>query len=276
MESRLGFGIRPALTLGGFRPDTFFMMKRSSSASPRPNGILRWSTLCVLAGGLAGCERQESYTFTEADAAMAKLQSGIDKLDSQHALLKAGEVSNNLHMEGVGYYHAGKRDFFPQPYNLRAADGRYFVDGSWQGQPGPDHVPPSRPSPEALKKVDAALTLARKEEEENGGSTNSTTNHQGGGGFSGTNMLLMYMLLSGNRGLFSPGAGFQQTDRNPTDLNRRATDERRAASGHASANPGYRRAVEQSRMQGTPVRPGQSVRGGFGSSRSGGGFSSGG
>ncbi|MBX3743013.1 MAG: hypothetical protein KF712_18660 [Akkermansiaceae bacterium] len=239
-------------------------MKRSSSASPRPNGILRWSTLCVLAGGLASCEKEESYTFTEKDAAMANLQSGIDKLDSQHALLKAGEVANNFQMDGVGYYHAERREFFPQPYNLRANDGRYFVDGSWQAQPGPDFVPPSRPSPESLKKIDAALTEARKEEEKSGGNTASHS----GGGFSGTNMLLMYMLLSGNRGLFSPGAGFQQTDRNPADLNRRAMDERRTAAGHASANPGYRRAVEQSRMQGTPVKPGQSVRGGFGASRS--------
>jgi hypothetical protein len=272
VETHFRFGIRISLTRGTNHSDTPppMKMKRSSSASPRPNGILRWSTLCVLAGGLASCEKQDGYTFTEKDAAMANLQSGIDKLDSQHALLKAGEVSNNFHMEGVGYYHARRHEFFPQQYNLRANDGRYFVDGSWLAQPGPDNVPPSRPSPEALQKVDAALTAARKEEEKSGG----TTANNGGGMFSGTNMLLMYMLLSGNRGLFSPGAGFQQTDRNPTDVNRRAADERRTAAGHASANPGYRRAVEQSRMQGTPVKPGQSVRGGFGASRSS-GFTSG-
>lgn len=252
------------MTHGGIRADTppRMKMKRSSSASPRPNGILRWSTLCVLAGGLTGCEREGSYTFTENDAAMAKLQSGIDKLDSQHALLKAGEVSNNFHMEGVGYYHAARHDFFPQPYNLRAGDGRYFVDGSWQASPGPDYVPASRPSPDALQRVDAALTLARKEEEKAGGNTTSNQSS----GFSGTNMLLMYLLLSGNRGLFSPGAGFQHAQQNTADLNRRATEERRTASRYASANPGYRNAVERSKMQGTPVRPGQSVRGGFGSS----------
>lgn len=246
--------------------------KRSTSATARPNGILRWSTLCVLAGSLASCEREDSYTFTETDAAMAKLQSGIDKLDSQQALLKAGEVSNNFQIEGVGYYHAAVNQFYPQEYNL-LADGRYFVDGSWQNHPGPEYVAPSRPSPEALKKVDAALTLARKEDEKSGGNP-STTQHQGGG-FSGTNMLLMYMLLSGNRGLFSPGAGFQHAERNTSNLNRRATDERRAASGYASANPGYRKAVEQSKVSGTPIRPGQSVRGGFGRTSRSGGFSSG-
>jgi len=39
-------------------------------------------------------------------------------------------------------------------------------------------------------------------------------------------------------------------------------------SRYAAANPGYQRMVEQSRATGAPVKAGQSVRGGFGSSSS--------
>jgi hypothetical protein len=51
--------------------------------------------------------------------------------------------------------------------------------------------------------------------------------------------------------------------------------QRGAVNRYAAANPGYQRMVAQSRATGTPVRPGQSVRGGFGS-RSSSGFSFGG
>jgi hypothetical protein len=51
--------------------------------------------------------------------------------------------------------------------------------------------------------------------------------------------------------------------------------QRSTVSGYAASNPGYRKMAEQSRASGAPIRAGQSVRGGFGSSRSGGGFSSG-
>jgi hypothetical protein len=52
-------------------------------------------------------------------------------------------------------------------------------------------------------------------------------------------------------------------------------DQRGAVGRYAAANPGYQRMVEQSRASGVPVKAGQSVRGGFGSSssRTGGGSS---
>ena len=249
------------------------MKKRCLSASLRPNGILRWSTACVLAGTLTSCDR--GYTVTEKDADMAKVQSRIEALDSQQALLKQGQVSNNFEIAGVGYYHAEKRDFFEHPYNF-ARDGRYFVEGNWQNAPGPEYVPPSRPSAAALKKVDEALTRAQKEEEKATGSGDAQVTHHHHGGFGAGNMLMMYWLLSGNRGFFSPGAGFQRADRNVPNWNQSVDRSRRDVASHAAANPGYARMVEQSRVQGTLVKPGQSVRGGFGSSRSGGGFSSGG
>lgn len=47
------------------------MKKRISPTTLRPGGILRWSTLCILAGGLTSCDRGVRYVATEKDAEMA-------------------------------------------------------------------------------------------------------------------------------------------------------------------------------------------------------------
>lgn len=246
------------------------MKKRSPLTAIRPNGILRWSTACILLGGTAGltsCEREETYTATDADVKMAGIQKKIETLDSSEQLLKQGLVENNFSISGVGYYHAAKNDFFEHPYNFER-DGKWYVNGAWQNHPEVEGIPASRPSPEALKKVDAALT---REQQTTGA---APAQAHSGGGFGVGNMLMMYWLLSGNRGMFSPGAGFQNAGRNVGNWQSQVNDERRNVSRHASANPGYNRMVEQSKMRGTPVSPGQSVRGGFGSSSSGSSFGS--
>lgn len=247
------------------------MKKRSPRTIIRPNGILRWSTACLLLGGSAGltsCEREESYVATDADAKMAAVQSKIEQLDSSQQQLKQGLVANNFSIPGVGYYHAAKHDFYEHPYNFER-DGKWFVNGNWEIVPGPEGIASSRPSPEALKKVDEALT---KEQQLAQGGTASHSHS--GGGFGVGNMLMMYWLLSGNRGMFSPGAGFQNAGRNVGNWQSQVDQDRRNVARHASANPGYSRMVEQSKMRGTPVSPGQSVRGGFGSSSSGSSFGS--
>ncbi len=235
------------------------MKKRDHSTTLRPGGILRWSTACILAGGLASCDRS-SYTATEKDVEMAKLQSQLDTLDEQKLKLMNGEVANNFHIPRVGYYHANARNFFEHPYGFQQ-ENRYFVDGVWKDQPGPGTVAASRPSPEALKKVPQS---------------------HNNGGFGMRNALMMYWLLSGNRGMFSPGAGFQQAQRSAGNWQQGVDRERENVRTYASANPGYNRVVTQARASGAPVKAGQSVRGGFGSSGSssrsgsGGGFSFGG
>ena len=247
------------------------MKKRSPLTAIRPNGILRWSTACILLGGSAGltsCEREETYVATDQDVKMAGIQKKIEDLDSSQQLLKQGLVENNFSIPGVGYYHAAKNDFFEHPYNFQR-DGKWYVNGAWQDHPEVEGIPASRPSPEALKKVDAALT---REQQQPSGAAPSQAHS--GGGFGVGNMLMMYWLLSGNRGMFSPGAGFQNAGRNVGNWQSQVNDERRNVARHASASPGYNRMVEQSKMRGTPVRPGQSVRGGFGSSSSGSSFGS--
>ncbi|RYD48760.1 MAG: hypothetical protein EOP85_02935, partial [Verrucomicrobiaceae bacterium] len=180
------------------------MKKRDFSTTLRPGGILRWSTACILAGGLTSCDRS-SYVATPKDVEMAKIQSQIETLDAQKNNLMNGEVANNFHISRVGYYHAAARSFFEHPYGFQQ-ENRYFVDGVWKDQPGPGTVAASRPSPEALKKVEAALAEEQKL------ASNPQSNNSGGG-FGMGNALMMYWLLSGNRGMFSPGAGFQQAQR---------------------------------------------------------------
>lgn len=245
------------------------MKKRNLSTTLRPGGILRWSTACILAGGLTSCD-SSSYVATPKDVEMAKIQSQIDTLDEQKAKLMNGEVANNFHIPRVGYYHAEARNFFQHPYGFQQED-RYFVNGVWQNQPGPSEVAASRPSPEALKKVETALAEEQK--------LASNPQSHAGGGFGMGNALMMYWLLSGNRGMFSPGAGFQQAQRSAGNWQQGVDTQRDNVRSYASANPGYNRVVRQAQASGAPVRAGQSVRGGFGSSprsSGGGGFSSGG
>ncbi len=238
------------------------MKKRGFLTTLHPGGILRWSTICLLAGGLAGCDRGVHYVATEKDAEMAKAQSQVEKLDSEKSKLIKGEVANNFHLPGVGYYHAEARSFFDHPYGFKQ-DGRYFVNGVWQDQPGAEMVAASRPTPEALKKVEAAL------EEEQKTATNPQQ-QQRSGGFGMGNALMMYWLLAGNRGMFSPGNGFNQASGQAGTWQRGVDNQRNAVSKYAAANPGYQRMVAQSRASGSSVKPGQSVRGGFGSSRTSG------
>jgi len=237
-------------------------MKHRSAVVIRPGGVLRWSTVALLTGaGFSGCER--SYVATAKDQQMAETQKRIEALDAQKSKLASGMVANNFQLEGVGYYHAAARDFYPNPYNFQR-DGRYFVNGMLQADPGPATVPDSRPSPEALKKVEAALEKEQQVLAGQSGAARSSSS----GGFGMSNALLMYWMLSGNRGFFSPGNGFSQATAQAPQWQGSVESQRSAVASHAAANPGYQRLVAQSKASGTPVRAGQSVRGGFGGSTS--------
>lgn len=233
----------------------------------RPSGILRWSTFCILAGGgagLTGCDRGVRYVATEQDMEMAEVQTRVESVDQQETTLKRGEVANNFHLGKVGYYHAQVHRFFEHPYGFQQ-DGRWFVNGEWQErEPSSAGIEASRPIPEELAKVDAALVEEQKQAGPSG---------QGGSSLGMGNALMMYWLLSGNRGMFGGGAGFQQASGRAQNWQTGLESQRRAIGQYSAANPGYQKMVQQSRTSGIPVRPGQAVRGGFGSRSAG--FSSG-
>jgi hypothetical protein len=241
------------------------MKKRGFRSFLSPNGILRWSTTCILAGGVASltsCDQSVSHVITEKDVEMAETQSQLEKMDSEQSRLTRGEVRNNFPLRGLGYYHADARDFFPHPYNF-SQDGQFFVNGQWQSQPGDEAIAASHPTPETLKKVETAL-----ENEQQQAQTEPATS-SGSGGLGMGNALMMYWLLAGNRGAFSPGAGFRQASGQAQSWHRGMDHRRSAVATHAAGNPGYQRMVEQSRATGKPMQAGQSVRGGFGARRSG-------
>ena len=240
------------------------MKKRSFFTSLNPTGILRWSTLLILAGGaagLTGCDRGVSYVATDKDIKMAATQSEIEKLDLAKSKLSSGEVANNFHIPSVGYYHAEAREFYEHPYGF-FQEGRWFINGVWRNENVPEALAVSRPSPEALKKVEASLEKEQKV------ATNSTPSGSQNNGFGIGNTLMMYWLLSGNRGFFSPGAGFNQASGQAGNWQRGVDRQRSAVGSYAAANPGYQRMIAQSRASGMPLQSGQSVRGGFGSTRS--------
>lgn len=195
---------------------------------------------------------------------MAELQAQISALDAQKSKLVAGEAEHNMHIPGVGYYHAEAHDFFEHPYGYQQ-DNRWYANGVWQDSPPPaSALLTSRPSVEALKKLEKALDeeqqqLANAKAASNGG----TARHHHSGFGTG---LMMYWLLAGNRGSYAPGAGFRAAGAQVGSWQEGVDNQRRTVSAYAASNPGYQRAVEQSRARGVPVRAGQSVRGGFGSS----------
>jgi len=245
------------------------MKKLGTHTRIRKGGILHWSTLVLLAGGGAGltsCDSDNSYTATPEDLNMAVLQQNLDSVEGRKALLLKGEVEHNMEIPGLGFYHVEAQDFFPYPFG-HAQNGKWYANGEWRNfQPGTPFLNSSRPSDEALRKVEAHL--AQEQEAGAKGTTASHSTYHGGGV---GNMLLMYWLLSGNRGSFMPGVGFQRAQAQQQGWQQTFNSQRQAVNAHAAANPGYQRLVEQSKRTGTPIKAGSSVRGGFGSSS---GFSS--
>ncbi|MFM2170966.1 MAG: hypothetical protein RI957_1195 [Verrucomicrobiota bacterium] len=247
------------------------MKKHGTTARIRKGGILHWSTLCLLAGsgmGLSSCDSQSSYTATAADEQMAGLQKKLDEIESRRSQLTQGYLEHNLEWPGLGFYHADANDFFPYKYGEQQ-NGKWYANGQWQdSEPSAPTLTSSRPSVEALKKVEMLLDREQQLASQSGSSGSSTVHHHHGGGGIG-NMLMMYWLLSGNRGSYTPGGAFQRAQTNQSTWQQTLNQDRQRVTSYAASNPGYQRLVQESRSSGAPVTAGKSVRGGFGSSSSG-------
>ncbi|MFT3990049.1 MAG: hypothetical protein QM680_01445 [Luteolibacter sp.] len=209
----------------------------------RPGGILSWSTACLLAGGAMSLSSCDSSIRN----VMEKNERGEDPVRKQ---LESGLVTNNFHIEKIGYYHAAVNQFYDTPYN-QFRDEKWFVNGEWSMVAGPDNVEATRPNPEALKKVDTALSEEQR--------TASATHANSGGGFGMGNALLMYWLLSGNRGFFSPGSGYQWAQRQSPTWQRPYRDSRSSSGAGVFGRSG---SSSSTGTKGGTV----SSRGGFGSS----------
>lgn len=69
--------------------------------------------------------------------------------------------TNDHYIEGVGYYHAPFRAFFPYRFNNYDAGRRqYFYGGQWGERPFESVVNISSPTPEAAARAEAARPAA--------------------------------------------------------------------------------------------------------------------
>ncbi|MFD0895404.1 hypothetical protein KBB96_20295 [Luteolibacter ambystomatis] len=185
-------------------------MKRAPSLQIRRGGILQLSTWIILAGStltLTSCDSSERKARQAQASYEAESKRLIAELDDQRTQLLSGEVPNNFRIDDIGYYHAGAHDFYEHSYNFQR-DGKWFVNNTWAEAPGPEDVPASRPSPEALKRIDDALA---KQQQSLDTTAQQATYYQNQSHSSGPGLgtaLAMYWLLSGNRGSYAPGPGF--------------------------------------------------------------------
>ncbi len=247
----------------------------------RKGGILHWSTLCLLTGSsftLTSCDSEQTYTATSEDIKMAALEQQLDEVEKRKTQLLSGEIENNFEVPGLGFYHCEAKDFFPYRHGF-AQDGKWFANGEWLAEPPSIPSPStSRPSAVALQKVQQLLEreqeLAKQMGTPSGGSSGDTTSssgtvhHHHHSGMGVGSMMMMYWMLSANRGGFTPGAGFQYAQNQQQGWQQTMSRDRQSVSSYAASNPGYSRLVQQSRSSGTPVSAGSSVRGGFGSKSS--------
>lgn len=255
-------------------------MKRATSLPIRRGGILQLSTWLILAGStisLTSCDSSERKARQAQASYEAESKRLIDELDSQRQQLLSGEVPNNFHIPKIGYYHAAAKDFYEHSYNSQK-DGKWFVNNAWVDQAGPETVPPSRPSPEALVRIQSALE--KEEEDLEGASARAAqyTNQAHSGPGIGS-ALMMYWLLSGNRGGFSPSPGFSRFgQRAPLwESNYRTQRDQQARATSAAGGSGYRRSGSTTSGGTTSTaRPssGGSDSSSSGASRSGSGSSS--
>lgn len=72
-------------------------------------------------------------------------------------------LANDHRIQGVGYYHAPFRDFFPQPYNAYDTSRKqYYFGGRWGEQPHQSIVNVSAPTPQAIQRAETLLAQVRR------------------------------------------------------------------------------------------------------------------
>lgn len=241
-------------------------MKRTTSIPIRRGGILQLSTWLILAGStvsLTSCDSSQRKAREAQAAYEVESRRLIDELDSQRQQLLSGEVPNNFHIPGIGYYHAGARDFYEHSYNFQR-DGKWFVNNEWQDQAGPATVAASRPAPEVLTRIDEALA---KSEQALDGMANQAAQYQSqassGPGIGSA--LMMYWLLSGNRGAYGGGAGLTRFGQKAPlwESNYRQQRDQQARTA-ANARAGVRSTAGRTTAGQSSRAAAPSSRGGFG------------
>jgi hypothetical protein len=248
-------------------------MKRAPTLPLRRGGILQLSTWLILAGGTASlmsCDSSERQAMQARASYESESKRLIEELDSQRQQLLSGEVPNNFQIPGIGYYHAGAHDFYEHSYNFQR-DGKWFVNNAWLDQAGPEDVPASRPTPEALRRIDETLDKQQRELDATA-DTAARYQHQAQAGPGLGSTLMMFWLLSGNRGFFSPGPGFTSFgQRAPMWESRYRHDRDEYARTKAYSGGGGGGSYSSSSKSSRPAGPPSSSSSSYSSSRDSGG-----
>lgn len=72
-------------------------------------------------------------------------------------------LPNDLHLPGVGYYHAPFHAFYPHPYNhFDPGRKQYYFGGQWHAAPHRSIVNISPPSAEAARRAESLRTDVRR------------------------------------------------------------------------------------------------------------------
>lgn len=186
-------------------------MKKKSSVVLFSQGALRVSTLQLLAAGgmlgLVGCEKEQARVSVVDE----RQQREMRDLEEKRKKMEKGELSNNYHLEELGYYHAAAQDFFPFPYNSRDKENRYYyVNGEYQDAAGPTDVADSRPKPEALKKVEEYLARETKELDAQEARNQQVPHSYHSGPGIGTYMMMYWLIQQNRQHGYQPGVGYGQ------------------------------------------------------------------
>jgi len=109
-------------------------MKRSPKLS-----LLLLGGLC--GGGLTGCLRNKELASYQSEQVFA----------------------NDFQVQGLGYYHAPYRGWYPYRYNYQDPNTKlYYHGGLWTRTPNESPINLSSPTPQALSAYDHATQVVRR------------------------------------------------------------------------------------------------------------------
>jgi hypothetical protein len=103
-------------------------------------------------------KRSRSIRLVLIGGISASALTGCDQIQSPP--VSASDVyTNNFYVQGVGYYHAPFRAFYPMPYNyFEPKSGRYFYGGIWGESAFQSFTNISSPTPEVAMLTEAQRT----------------------------------------------------------------------------------------------------------------------
>ena len=104
-------------------------------------------------------KRSRSIRLVLIGGLSAGALTGCNPVNEPAPISTADVYTNNYYVQGVGYYHAPFRAFYPMPYNyFEPKSGRYFYGGIWGESAFQNFTNISSPTPEVAMLTEAQRT----------------------------------------------------------------------------------------------------------------------